>query len=234
MSTGTTLITRALRMLGVVSSGGTADTNQLADGKEAFNGLLESWRNDKLLVYAKTDNTLTMVAAQSSYTVGASGNLNITRPVKFDDAFMRQSGVDTPVKLITQGEWDAIPSKTVTSPIVDLAFYNPTMATSQGTLQVYPVPSATNVLHLISWIVLPSLAAVGDTLTLPPGYDRAIASNLAIEMAAEYERPVPAEVIKIAKDSLAAIRRMNTQPILPQSDLYRTFSRRASNILTGP
>lgn len=230
MTTGTTLITRSLRMLGVLASGQAADSNQLADGKEAFNGLLESWRLDGLLVYARTDNPLTMVSTTSSYTVGASGNLNITRPVKFEDAFMRYSNVDTPVKLLTQAEWDEIPDKTVTSPLVEKAFYNPTMTSSQGTLLVFPVPSAANVLHLISWVVLTSLAAVGDTVLLPPGYDRAIASNLAIEIAPEYQTAVPAEVMKIARDSLALIKKVNTQPILKQP----MFSRQHANILTGP
>lgn len=230
MSTGTTLITRSLRMLGVIASGGTADANQLADGLTALNGLLESWRNDKLLVYAQTDNSLTMANGDNSYTIGTSGDLNITRPVKFDDAFMRQSNVDSHVDLITQEEWDAIPDKTVSSPLVTQAFYNPTMSSSQGTLQVYPTPSAANVLHLISWVVLMSLTAVTDTVTLPPGYDRAIASNLAIEMAPEYGIAASAEIIKIARDSLAAIKGVNSRPILKQP----MFKRSTTNILTGP
>lgn len=234
MSTGTTLITRALRMLGVLSSGAAASTNQLADGLTALNALLESWRNDNLLVYSRVDNSLTMIAAQQSYTVGTSGDLNITRPVSFDDAFMTQSSTDTPVRLIQQDEWDAIKTKTVTSPIVTLAFYNPTMASSQGTLKVYPIPSAANVLHLISWIVLASLAAVGDTILLPPGYDRLIASNMAIELAPEYGVSVSAEVQKIARDSMAAVKRVNTRPILAFTDVPTTSRRGSSNILIGP
>lgn len=234
MSTGTTLITRALRMLGVVSSGGSATTNQLADGLVALNGLLESWRNDKLLVYSQVDNSLTMVVAQQSYTIGVSGDLNITRPVKFDDAYMTQSGTDSPVRLIGQGEWDDLPSKTVTSPIVTKAFYNPTMTTSQGTLKVWPVPSAANVLHLITWTALASLAAVGDTVTLPPGYDRMIASNMAIELAPEYGASASQEVIKIARDSMAAVKRINIRPILAFNDVPTASRRGTSNILTGP
>lgn len=232
MTTGTTLLNRSLRMLGVLSSGATADTNQAADGLVSINGLLESWRNDRLLVPSLVDSTLTMVVAQQSYTIGVSGNLNITRPAEFEDAYMRQAGTDTPVRLIQQGEWDDIPSKAVTSPIVQFAYYNPTMATSQGTLLVWPVPSAANDLHLISWTVLASLALIGDTVLLPPGYDRMIASNLAIEIAPEYGKTVSPELIKIARDSMAQVKRRNVTLIPSFTDI--PIGRHGSNILTGP
>lgn len=234
MTTGTTLLDRSLRMLGVLSSGGTSDTNQRADGLTAINGLLESWRTDKLLVYSTVDNSLTMVVNQQSYTIGTSGDLNITRPVKFEDAFMTVSSTDTPVELIDQAAWDSIPDKTSTSSLVQYAFYNPLMTTSQGVLKVYPKPSAANVLHLITWTVLASLAAIGDTVLLPPGYDRAIASNLAIEIAPEYGVTASPELQKVARDSLASIKRMNIRPIRAGSELARMMGRPVSRILTGP
>lgn len=235
MTTGTTLFTRSLRMLGVLATGAVPTANQLADGLTAINGMLESWRNDKRMVYAAVDSTLTMIISQQSYAIGAAGALAITRPTQFDDAYMRQAGTDTPVRLIGQSEWDAIPTKTVTSPIVEKAFYNPTMASSQGTLLVYPVPSAANDLHLISWIVLASLAAMTDTVLLPPGYDRAIASNLAIEIAPEYPgTTVTPELAIIARDSLMQIKRMNSRSIIAVTDIPLATSRRRSNILVGP
>jgi hypothetical protein len=223
-------------MLGVIASGATPSGNQLADGLTAINGMLESWRTKKLYAYAEVNSSLTLVSSQQSYSVGVGGNLNITRPVQFEDAYITQSNVDSPVRLIDQMTWDSIPDKTVTSPIVQYAFYNPTMTGSLGTLLVYPTPNAANVLHLISWIVLDSLSAVGDTVLLPPGYDRAISSNLAIELAPEY-RIDPSENLKaIARESKAAIKGMNITPVLAGSELSMIFRSRpiGSNILTGP
>lgn len=236
MATAQTLFNRALRLLGVVASGVAADANQTADCLTACNAMLESWRNDRLLVYATVESTLTMVSSDSSYTVGTGGDLNITRPVKFDDAFMRVSNSDTPVRLIDQSEWDAIPDKSVTSTLVSLAFYNPTMASSLGTLQVWPVPSAANVLHLIHWVVLTSFAAATDTVTLPPGYERAITTNLALEVAPEYGVEPANSLVKSARDSLTAIKRINSRPIPLVSELARLMpnQRGASRILTGP
>lgn len=235
MATGTTLINRALRSIGAIASGASPSSSETADALAVLNSLLESWRNNKLFVYAMLDSSLTMVSTQSSYTIGSGGDLNITRPVKIDDAYMTISSVDTPVRLIESYEWDAIPNKTITSPLVELAYYNPTMTSSRGTLKVYPVPSATNVLHLLSWVVLDSLSAAGDTVTLPPGYDRMISSNLAIELAPEYSVEPSAALIKTARDSMAEVKRTNVRPILSSSELARLMPNRStSRILYGP
>lgn len=233
MATGTTLINRALRSLKVLASGASPTSAETADALVALNSMLESWRNDGLLVYAAVDSSLTMVSTQSSYTIGTSGDLNITRPVKIESAFMRISGVDTPVRMLDESEWYAIPDKTVTSTLVECAFYNPTMASSQGTLLVYPVPTAANVLHLIHWIVLASLSAAGDTVTLPPGYDRAISLNLALDLADEFDVTPSALLVKNAKDALAQIKRRNSKPILMRPDLAATINGQGSSILYG-
>jgi len=236
MSTGTALFTRALRMLGAVNSGGTPTANEFADCLTAFNSLLESWRNDRLLVYATLESTLTMVSSQQTYTVGIGGDLNITRPISFDDAFMRVSGVDTGVQMIEQPEWDALGMKTSTSTLIEKIFYNATMTGSLGTLKVYPVPSAANELHLISWIVLDSLSAYTDTVTFPPGYDRMCASNLAIEMAPEFRIEPSTTLMKIARDSMAAIKAINARPINAVSELAAIMNTKTagSRILLGP
>lgn len=233
MATGTTLFTRSLRMLGALSSGASPNANQLADGLVAINGLIESWRNDRLLVYSKFDLTINLVPAQQSYSIEIIGtDGNPTRPVKFDDAYMRQSNTDTPVRLIDQDEWDSIPTKNVTSPIVQFAYYSPTMP--DGTLLVYPVPSASNVLHMTAWTILGSLAAMSDTVSLPPGYNRMISANLAIEIAPEYGTSASPELVKIARDSMAAIKRINTRIIPAFSDIPTARKSRAANILIGP
>lgn len=237
MSTGTTLFTRSLRMLGVLGSGQAASTNQLADGLVAINALLDSWRTEKLFVYATVDSSLTLVNGKQSYSIGSGGDLAITRPVRFDDAYVTQSSVDSPVTLITQAEWDSIPFKANSSPIPEYVFYNPTMASSLGTLLVYPVPSTGNVLHLIGWVQLVQLAAMTDAVLLPPGYDRAISSSLAIEIAPEYPGvTVTPELAAIAREAKANIKRANINPIRMGSELARLLPNRSgtSRILTGP
>ena len=224
MATAQTIIDRALRLIGAIASGESSTTDEGTDALTALNALIDSWRNDRLMVYALSESTLTLVASDGSYTIGAAGDIVATRPVKIESAFCRSGDVDYPVRVIDKARYDAIPDKTTTSDIPQFLYYDATVTT--GNINVWPVPSTGNVLHVTMWTVLSTLAAVGTTVTLPPGYERALAYNLAIEIAPEYEKTVSQEVAKIARESLAALKKINSRQIIAYSELSMNGNRR--------
>ena len=132
------------------------------------------------------------------------------------------------MEVITEDEWYAIDDRTTTSDLVEKVWYNPTM--SSGTVNVWPVPSATNTLTLVVRTPLADLA-LGTTVALPPGWERAIAYNGAVEIAPEFQAQVPPAVAKGAVESLAAIKRINSQPISGRSELAPAGRR--FNIFSG-
>lgn len=227
MATGQTLVNRSLRLLGIIGSGTSPTADESADALTAINAMIDSWRNDRLMAYALQDESLTMVASQSSYTIGTGGNLNTTRPVSIEGAFMRSSGVDYPVRVIDAEEYNSIPDKTSTSNLVHLVYYEGTMAT--GTLKVWPVPTDTNVLHLTTRVPFTALT-LGGTVSLPPGWEEALASNGAIAIAPEFQANPSQSVVKMANDSLKGIKRTNSKPIMAKSDFRPMFNQRTSNI----
>lgn len=229
MATGQTLVNRSLRLLGVISSGTSPTSGESDDALTAINAMLDTWRNDRLMCYALQDESLTLVAADSSYTIGASGQLNTTRPVSIENAFCRASNIDYPVRVISAKEWDAIVDKTATSDIPEVCYYEPTMAT--GTLMVWPVPTTGNVLHLKTRVALSALT-LGGTVSLPPGWEDAIACNGAIYCAPEFGVTVSQEVAKMAKDTLKGIKLANSRPIKAFKELAGMFGRGNSNIIT--
>lgn len=232
MATAATIIARSLRLLGQIPSGGTPSTEEYADGLTAVNAMLDSWRNDRLMCYARRDESLTMVVAQSSYSIGPSGDLSTTRPVRIDDAYVVYGTLsDANIRILSDEEWDAIPDKTATSTWPNRINYRATMPT--GTLYAYPVPNAASVLHLLTWTPLTVFTAITDTVSLPPGWEEALASNLAINLAPEYETEPRPSVIKLATDSKAGIKRINGKPIKAYTELpYLVGGTRHANIET--
>ena len=228
MATGQTLIDRACRLLGVVTSGSSATAAESADALVAFNAMIDSWKNDGLMAYSLETESKAMVVGDASYTFTTSGDFNGTRPVTIVSAYMTIGDTDYPVEVITSDEWYAIEDKTTTSDLVEKVWYNPTMAS--GTVNVWPVPSATNTLTLVVRTPLADLA-LGTTVSLPPGWEKAIAYNGAIEIAPEFEKQPSAAVIKGATESLAAIKRVNSSPISGRSELAPAGRR--FNIFTG-
>lgn len=234
MSTSQTLIDRAARLVSAIGSGESCTADESADGLIALNAMLEAWQIDKLDVYAFVDTAYSLVAGTQSYTVGPAGNFALTpRPAKIEECFVRYASTDSTVELVTSEQWNALPSKTDTATYPDRAYYEPTLPT--GTLQVYPKPSAVSSLHIVTWQVVTTLAALSTSIALPPGYERAIAYNLAVEWAGpEFGLPVPDTVQRIAMESHGAIKRANHRPIANHSPMGAVFAGNRSRILTGP
>lgn len=222
MATAQTLITRALRLLSVVGSGVTPDSNALTDGLTALNAMLEGWRNQPWASWSIDEVTASIVANKQSYTMGPTGDINTTRPINIENARLQLLGVDYPVQIIDQAQWAGIRVKSLKSNIPRYLY--PTGDYPLITLNLWPIP--TQNAALIMGVVHPmsGFSALGDTVSLPPGYEQAIAYNLAICLAPEFGVSASGEVAKIARQALAEIKRMNSQPI--KSDLGVTTGRR--------
>lgn len=215
MATAQTIIDRAYRLHGAVQTGSSASSAESADALIALNAMLESWQLEKLMVYAIQDKTYTL-ASSGTITLGAAGNIT-TRPDKIEAAFIRSSDNDYQLTKRDLAWWMAVTDKTVTADIPTDFYYEPSYP--QGVMNLYPVPSAANVLHVMMWAPFTAFAAVGTSVSLPPGYERALAYNLAIEIAPELRSQPSAAVVKIATDSKAAIKRANSKPISGTSEL---------------
>jgi hypothetical protein len=229
MSSAQTIIDRAMRLIGAIASGESPTAAETTDVLAALNAMIESWQTERLYVYAMVDTAFTLVPTDASYTVGPAGNFAITpRPQKIEDIYIRESSIDYPVQLIDFQRWDAIADKTSTSNIPEFAYYEPTLTT--GTLQLWPVPSKANSLHIVTWSTLSSLATAGTTVTLPQGYERALAYNLAIEIAPEFEKQVSVTVQQVAAESKANIKRSNSRPLTSYTELSMLTGTRGSSI----
>lgn len=230
MATAQTIIDRSMRLLGQIGSGESPTTDETADCLIALNALLGTLRNDKLTCYAKQTESLTLVATQSSYTIGASGDLNTTRPVSIEEAYIVSGNISYPVYLLNEDQYAAIPDKTSTAEWPDRVLYRPSMAT--GTLLVHPVPTTAAVLKLVTPVVLAEFASAATTVTLPPGWEDMLAFNLAIAIAPEFETNPSIAIQSRATDSLAAIKRTNSAKKILSTGLEHLFGYGHSNILS--
>lgn len=232
MATAQTIIDRALRLIGAIASGESPTAAESNDGLTALNAMIESWQTERLIVYAILDTAFTMTPSDGSYTVGPAGNFALTpRPTQLEGCFVRASSIDYPVEIVDFDKWFTIPDKSSDSDLPIYAYYEPTLST--GTLLLWPIPNAAHSLHILSWTTVSSLASLITAVTLPQGYERALAYNLAVEVSSEYEKPVPTSVGSIATESKAAIKRFNQRPMLANTELGQIISGQRSNIYSG-
>lgn len=211
MATVQTVITRALRLLQVVGSGVTPDSSALADGLTSLNAMLDDWRNQPLAAWTTDEITGNLTGGKQSYTLGPAGDIATTRPVTIKNARMLLNGVNYPLQLITQDEWAAIRVQTLQSNI-------PRYLYSTGdfpliTLNLWPMPSQSAQIILGLLHPFAAFAALTDAFSFPPGYEDAITYNLAIRLAPEFGVSVSGEVAKVAGNTLANLKRMNSEPV---------------------
>lgn len=207
------LINGALRRIGVLAEGEVPPFDQSNDALIALNDLVDQWAGEKLQVYTETRTVSTLTASQASFTVGPSGNINIVRPmfirhVNYQDTSQSPTYEYQLPPLLTEDAYARITMKSQTSTLPQVAYYNPTFPL--GTLIPWPIPTSAT----LQWVLyhstaVPVFAALTTTVSLPPGYNRMMRSNLAIEIAPEYGKQPDAALIRTAVDSMAAVKRSN-------------------------
>ena len=208
MATVQELIKAAFRKVGAISTGQTPSDGELQDALDDLNRMLETWSTREILTYVSTSENFSMVAGTASYTMGSSGTASSTRAKKILDAFVRDSSnYDHSVRIIGEGEYNAVKSKTTQSRPNRL-FYDPEYPL--GVINLYPVPNAAETMYIESQKLLhTAFTALTTTVSLPGEYEEAIIYNLAVRLAPEHELEVPKLVGAIAVSSLSNIITLN-------------------------
>jgi hypothetical protein len=229
MPSGLDIITDSLEKIGVYAPGETIPDADAARGLIILNDLLDMWSNDSTAVYCNTTQNFTMIAGQTSYTIGTTGSpdINAPRPLAILDdpgtvGVIDGSGFNYPVRVIQQEEWNQIAAKNiefVQSTIPLVIFYDPQYPL--GVINIYPAPAAGYQMYFIYRYILTDLTLTGQ-VSLPQGYMRAIKDNLA-ELMWPYwytlrTDPLPPNIIRDAKRSLDAIKRQNRKQIIAGID----------------
>jgi len=218
------LITQSLQKIGALVKGEAPDADEAQDALRSLNALISSWSNDSLVIYARTWETFSLTGA-ASYTIGTGGNFNTSRPTNIVAAYTRSGTIDYPITIIDDEAFSTIAYKALQG--LD-QFLNYDNAYPLGNIRLWPVPSSSYTLFMLTEKPLTEIATLDTVIAFPPGWERALVYNLALELAPEYSQQPDASVVKIANDSLglmrskvAQVRGMDAYPqVLSSRNIY--------------
>ncbi len=230
MTTAADLIRGALKELRAIGQGETPTAEEMSDGLDRLNMMLESWSLDRLYVYTEAQDAIPLVVGKNAYTWGTGGDIPSSRPVRLIDAYTRDAAsIDHTARiLVTANDYDRISVK-------GLKAYWPTAVWLETTfplsiLHVWPTPDKTYNIYVRSYLQLQQFANLNDAISLPPGYKEAIMFNLAPTLAGSFGiEPSPAVLTK-AVNSASRLKRNNIKPGVSQMEpagmnpLKRTFN----------
>lgn len=209
------LISRSMMLINAIASGEIPSEADLNDALLTFNEMIDSQKLQPLVGYGKPNENFTLIPGTATYNWGLAGSplpntFASERPVWVNNATCIRQGISTPILIISQDEYDAIPVKNTPSGVVDRLLYVPDFP--EGRVTVYPVPTEAVTLNINASRQINGPATLQTTLVLPPGYLRMYRYNLAVELWPEYTNAsTDINAIKaIARESLGKIKVANS------------------------
>lgn len=221
MATVQDLGTDSLLEIGALAAGETMGAADAATVLRSLNRMINAWKAERVYIYTLTRTTWVIVSGDGTYTVGTGGDLNVLRPVHIDGVNIIDTSispyVEVPLDVMTDQAWTNLRVRTQTSTQPTSAYYNLTYPLA--TLDLWPVPtSATLTGVLYAPQAAAEFSAITDSVSLPPGYERMIVKNLALELAPQYGVEPPNALQRQAQESLAVVLRANRREQQMQFD----------------
>jgi hypothetical protein len=167
-------------------------------------------------VYQMQRAVFPLTTAQT-YTVGPGGVLNIPRPVRIESVNWRDESqtpaLELPLHRMMDQEYQALAVRELSATMPTKFYYD--QAFPLGTLFLWPRPTMTKHVVLFLWQPWNSTMALADTVMWPPGYERMLVYNLAVELSAQPGARISERTASIAAQSKAMIEQFNVRvPIL--------------------
>ena len=210
------IIKRARRLIGAMAVGETLESDLANDGLMSLNSLMDSWSIDNLTAYGTDNKTYNLSSNVQDYTIGTGGAFNGVRPERIESAIVSVAGSDYALTILNDEDWNSIIYKNVGGTFPQYLRYNNN--TPLGTISLFPKPNG-GTITLTYYQALQQFANLTDLLVLPEGYERALASNLAMEIAPEAGVSVSQELAMMARQSKANIMRINLKSPVLKSDI---------------
>ena len=190
MTTPTSLVTtqRVIRMAykdaGLVQDGDEPNGEQYADGLLRLYDLINYMQTQGLKLWLQTDQAVTLVAGTATYTLGPSGDVVMTKPMRVLQAYWLDSSSNrTPLIPLSRDEYTRL-SQTTSQGAVNSYFVDKQQ--TQLSVSVWNVPDTTaaaGTLHLILQVQATTPVALTDTTGFPQEWALALRWGLADDLA---------------------------------------------------
>ena len=218
------LINGSLRLINVLAKGETISSDDAQDALYSLNSLIESWGISGFMVYGQTTESFDLVAPKNKYIMGSdiSNDLVSKVPLTINNATIEVNGSEIPLRIVNEVEWSQVQNKSTTSNIPSIMFFN--RFEDKAELFFWPVPQSNFKLNIYSKKSLVSINSINQTLLMPPGHERALRYNLAIELAPEYGKEPSILVIETANETKNSISLLNQSTIMMKADVMPLVS----------
>lgn len=169
---------------GLIGVGQTVNGEQIVMGMRKLTDLINLWQTQGLKLWLNVDTSITLVAGTSTYMLGPSGTVDMTKPLRVVEAYYADAnGVRRPLTPLAWADYVRL-STVNQSGSVNSYFVNK-QATLLSVL-FWPAPDATAALgvgHLVLQTQVTNFINLTETLNFPLEWRIALRWGLADELA---------------------------------------------------
>lgn len=213
-----------MRLLGLVQANSVPTNAEIQLGIRALNVLMDSWSNDRLMIFKLQPYYFLTVAGQQDYTLGPNGDWQMERPMRIEQAYTdlttdQGNGLQTtslPISIANDAQWASIVTKRIETQIPTILYDNGNYP--ERTISLYPIPTGELTIALWLWQPLLTFDSIDEVVSLPKGYVRCIRFNLATELAPDYGREASAIVKNTAASTKMNLATINSVPQIMSMD----------------
>lgn len=212
MATWQELIYSALRFANVSASGETPSNTSRDDCFAELKRLISSWSAEQLVCYNHVTESFSLSSGTMTYTWATGGTFNSARPVKVTGATAVSGSFTRALEVLPMHE----ARKRTNNPDGATVVLPSVLGWDQGfasmNILIFPPPSSspgTLTVNSIKPITEPS--SVGDSITLPPGWELALRANLAAWASQEWRGTISEGLAALAQTSKAALAQVNEE-----------------------
>lgn len=169
---------------GLIGVGQTVNGEQIVMGMRKLTDLINLWQTQGLKLWLNVDTSITLVAGTATYTLGPSGTVDMTKPLRVVEAYYADAnGVRRPLTPLAWADYVRL-STVNQSGSVNSYFVN--KQATQLSVLFWPAPdttAATGTGHLVLQTQVTNFINLTETMNFPLEWRIALRWGLADELA---------------------------------------------------
>jgi len=217
MTTVSTIVYDAMYQAGVLGQDQTPSSGDTQLVLRRLQRMVDSWSNEKLMIFRNDEESFTMVAGQQSYTTSVLAG---GRPININSMRVRLNNIDYPVDQIDQLKWNGISYKNTTA-IPRWFYYD--MNYPVATMFFYPIPYAAFTCYLYCQREIQGNLDMTTVLVMPLGYEAALVACLAVDIMPSFGKQATQQQQKDAIDTKGRLKRTNFVPLEMKTPFDQTL-----------